>query len=89
MKFFPAEAAGGVRFLEALAGPFETSASCRRVGSLRPIWKSYLGLPQVAACGGSWMVTPELTGGGQVRRNHSPTSCAGTSDIVEVVRGGR
>jgi len=60
LKFFPAEAAGGVPFLKALAGPF---ADVRFVptGGINPAnLAAYLALPQVVACGGSWMVAPRL-----------------------------
>ncbi len=35
-KFFPAEANGGVKALQAIAGPFSTSVSARPAVSLRP-----------------------------------------------------
>lgn len=60
LKFFPAEASGGIAFLKALAGPF---AEVRFVptGGINPgNLGAYLALPQVTACGGSWMVSPEL-----------------------------
>lgn len=60
LKLFPAEAAGGVAYLKALAAPF---AGCRFVptGGIGPHnLASYLAVPQVVACGGSWMVGKEL-----------------------------
>ena len=60
LKFFPAEASGGVPFLKALAGPFREVRFVPTGGINAANLASYLQLPQVAACGGSWMVTPAL-----------------------------
>jgi 2-dehydro-3-deoxyphosphogluconate aldolase/(4S)-4-hydroxy-2-oxoglutarate aldolase len=60
LKFFPAEAAGGVRFLKALSGPFRDVNFVPTGGISETNLETYLRLPQVAACGGSWMVAPEL-----------------------------
>ena len=56
VKFFPAEAAGGLGYLKAVAAPF---GGVRFVptGGIGPAnLDSYLRHPQVVACGGSWMV---------------------------------
>jgi len=60
LKFFPAEASGGVAFLKALAGPFRAARFVPTGGITAANLASYLALPQVAACGGSWMVAPPL-----------------------------
>lgn len=60
LKFFPAEASGGVAFLKALAGPFADVRFVPTGGVNAGNLASYLALPQVAACGGSWMVAPRL-----------------------------
>ncbi len=65
LKFFPAEASGGVGFLEALAGPFRDVSFIPTGGISEANLKNYLRLPQVAACGGSWMVAPELLAAGR------------------------
>ena len=60
-KFFPAEAAGGLEILKALAAPFPQVQFCP-TGGLNPgNFRSYLALPNVVCCGGSWMVSAELT----------------------------
>ena len=60
VKFFPAEASGGVAFLKALAGPFR-DVSFVPTGGIGPgNIADYLRLPSVLACGGSWMVAPAL-----------------------------
>ncbi|NJN19666.1 MAG: bifunctional 4-hydroxy-2-oxoglutarate aldolase/2-dehydro-3-deoxy-phosphogluconate aldolase [Oscillochloris sp.] len=65
LKFFPAEEAGGVAMLRALAGPF---AQVRFVptGGISPAnLRDYLALPNVIACGGSWMAGSRLINTGQ------------------------
>lgn len=60
VKFFPAEAMGGPGFLKALAGPFRDVQFVPTGGVNAANLAAYLVLPQVAACGGSWMVAPAL-----------------------------
>jgi 2-dehydro-3-deoxyphosphogluconate aldolase / (4S)-4-hydroxy-2-oxoglutarate aldolase len=60
VKFFPAEACGGIKMLKAIAGPY---AMMRFIptGGIEPAnLRSYLEFSKVVACGGSWMVKPEL-----------------------------
>ncbi|MBO0825521.1 MAG: 2-dehydro-3-deoxyphosphogluconate aldolase, partial [Actinobacteria bacterium] len=60
LKFFPAEASGGVAFLKALAGPYPDVAFVP-TGSIGPgNLASYLALRNVVACAGSWMVPTGL-----------------------------
>jgi 2-dehydro-3-deoxyphosphogluconate aldolase/(4S)-4-hydroxy-2-oxoglutarate aldolase len=62
LKFFPAEAAGGVATLRALAGPFaHTGVKFVPLGGVGPgNLAEYLALPGVAAVGGSWMIERSL-----------------------------
>lgn len=60
VKFFPAEAAGGIGMLKALAGPFPGLRIVPTGGIGPQNLADYLALPQVLACGGSWMVPSEL-----------------------------
>jgi 2-dehydro-3-deoxyphosphogluconate aldolase/(4S)-4-hydroxy-2-oxoglutarate aldolase len=56
VKFFPAEQAGGLPMLSALAGPFP-EVRFMPSGGLRPEnVDTYLGHPAVFAAAGSWMV---------------------------------
>jgi len=65
LKFFPAEASGGVKMLKALHGPY-AEVSFMPTGGLEPAHlASYLALPYVAAVGGSWMVKEELLAAGR------------------------
>ncbi|HEV8277104.1 MAG TPA: bifunctional 4-hydroxy-2-oxoglutarate aldolase/2-dehydro-3-deoxy-phosphogluconate aldolase [Streptosporangiaceae bacterium] len=60
VKFFPAEAAGGVACLKALSGPFRDMRFVPTGGIGPGNLAAYLELPLVAACGGSWMTPPPL-----------------------------
>ena len=62
LKFFPAEPAGGVAMLQALAAPFaHTGVQFIPTGSITAATLAdYLALPQVAAVGGSWMAGRKL-----------------------------
>jgi 2-dehydro-3-deoxyphosphogluconate aldolase / (4S)-4-hydroxy-2-oxoglutarate aldolase len=71
VKFFPAEAAGGVPFLRAMGGPFGGVRFVPTGGIGPQSLAAYLALPNVAACGGSWFVRSELLARGdfaEVRR---------------------
>lgn len=54
-KFFPAEAAGGVAMLKAIAGPFPKAVFCPTGGVSPGNYNEYLGLANVACVGGSWL----------------------------------
>lgn len=60
LKFFPAEPAGGVNFLKAICAPYKQVQFIPTGGIDVKNIGQYLALPQVVACGGSWMVKPEL-----------------------------
>lgn len=66
LKFFPAEVAGGVDMLKALAGPYgHTGVRFIPTGGVSSgNLTSYLQLPVVAAIGGSWMVDKKLVNDG-------------------------
>lgn len=60
LKFFPAEAAGGVAMLDALAGPYK-GLSFVPTGGIGPgNLLDYISCRNVLACGGSWMVKKHL-----------------------------
>jgi 2-dehydro-3-deoxyphosphogluconate aldolase/(4S)-4-hydroxy-2-oxoglutarate aldolase len=60
LKFFPAEQMGGVKFLQAICAPYKNVRFIPTGGIDTKNVGQYLALPQVVACGGSWMVKPEL-----------------------------
>lgn len=65
LKFFPAEEFGGVRMLKALYGPYPEVRFIPTGGIRAHNLAEYLALPNVAACGGSWMATSKMIAGGQ------------------------
>lgn len=65
VKFFPAEASGGMEYLKALAAPFTGMQFIPTGGIDKDRLRAYLGLPYVVACGGSWMVKSDLIRGGR------------------------
>ena len=60
LKFFPAEQAGGAAFLKALASPFSGIRFCPTGGVGPENAADYLGLPNVACVGGSWVAPDGL-----------------------------
>lgn len=61
LKFFPAEAAGGVKTIKALSGPYASQGIkfCPTGGIGRHNMNDYLALPTVASIGGSWLATKQ------------------------------
>jgi 2-dehydro-3-deoxyphosphogluconate aldolase/(4S)-4-hydroxy-2-oxoglutarate aldolase len=55
VKFFPAEQAGGIKALRALAGPFPNIRVCPTGGIGEANAASWLAEPNVVAVGGSWL----------------------------------
>ena len=64
VKFFPAEAAGGVAMLRALAGPLPQLRFCPTGGIGPGNARDYLALANVACVGGSWVAPPDLIAAG-------------------------
>jgi 2-dehydro-3-deoxyphosphogluconate aldolase/(4S)-4-hydroxy-2-oxoglutarate aldolase len=54
-KFFPAEAAGGIPMLKAIAGPIPQVTFCPTGGISPDNYQAYLQLSNVACVGGSWL----------------------------------
>ena len=59
-KFFPAEPAGGVSYLSALASPLPQIRFCPTGGISPGNASAYLALPNVVTIGGSWMAPRKL-----------------------------
>ena len=55
-KFFPAEASGGIKALQALAGPFHQARFCPTGGITQESAPDWLALDAVLCVGGSWLV---------------------------------
>lgn len=64
VKFFPAEAFGGPQTLAAVSGPFPAMRFVPTGGITNENLLRYLRMPQVAACGGSWIVDRDLIASG-------------------------
>lgn len=60
VKYFPAEAAGGIKMIKALSGPYSQVKFLPTGGINTKNVQNYLDLPNVFACGGSWMVDKSL-----------------------------
>jgi 2-dehydro-3-deoxyphosphogluconate aldolase/(4S)-4-hydroxy-2-oxoglutarate aldolase len=62
LKFFPAEAAGGVTFLRSVAAVLPDVGFCPTGGINPANAAGYLGLDNVRAVGGSWMIKQLISG---------------------------
>lgn len=60
VKFFPAEASGGAKAIQSIGGPFPDIKFCPTGGINLNNIKNYLALPNVACCGGSWLVSDTI-----------------------------
>lgn len=64
VKFFPAEASGGLAKIKAMAAPYTKVKFMPTGGINAKNLQSYLDFPKIVACGGSWMVSGELINSG-------------------------
>ena len=65
LKFFPAEAFGGLKTLKAMSGPYGTVRFVP-TGGISPVnLVEYLQFPKTLACGGTWIAKTALISGGQ------------------------
>ncbi len=60
LKFFPAEASGGVNAIKSIGGPFPDIRFCPTGGINLKNVRDYLALPNVVCCGGSWLVSSDI-----------------------------
>jgi len=65
LKFFPAEAAGGINLIKAVSAPYQMVKFIPTGGIGPANLASYLKHPKVFACGGSWMVKSDLIAQGR------------------------
>jgi len=63
-KFFPAEAAGGIKMIQSLGGPFPHITFCPTGGINTGNYKDYLALKNVACVGGSWLAPKDAVSNG-------------------------
>lgn len=83
LKFFPAEANGGVKALRAIAGPFPQIKFCPTGGISMTNLPDYLVLPSVLTVGGSWLCSEALLQEGDwlAIRNLAAEACAAVAAI--------
>lgn len=87
VKFFPAEAMGGVKTLKAFHGPYH-SIRFMPTGGISPAnLADYLSLPYVIACGGSWLVKSSLIAEGKF--DEITRLAKETVDLVRTIKSGR
>lgn len=60
VKFFPAEASGGIKMIKALLGPYSMLKIIPTGGISPSNINDYLAIKNVLACGGSWMCDKTL-----------------------------
>jgi 2-dehydro-3-deoxyphosphogluconate aldolase/(4S)-4-hydroxy-2-oxoglutarate aldolase len=86
VKFFPAEAMGGVTYLEAIAAPYAGIEFIPTGGVTADNLPRYLGFGRVVACGGSWMAPKAWIAAGDYARIRAAVRRA--VDVVQAARAG-
>ncbi|MFW6212050.1 MAG: bifunctional 4-hydroxy-2-oxoglutarate aldolase/2-dehydro-3-deoxy-phosphogluconate aldolase [Spirochaetota bacterium] len=81
LKYFPAEALGGVKLLKALSGPYKQVRFMPTGGISLSNIHSYLAEPNVVACGGSWLVPKDLLASG----DYDKISAIVARSVAEVI----
>lgn len=76
LKFFPAEAAGGVKMIKAMAAPYTMVRFMPTGGINTSNLADYLNCKAVFACGGSWMVSSDKIDGGKFDEIEKLTTAA-------------
>lgn len=65
VKFFPAEAAGGIEMIKAMSAPYGKIKFMPTGGITGANLKEYLDFGKIVACGGSWMVKKDMIAAGK------------------------
>ena len=68
LKFFPAEASGGIAWLKSVAAPLPDLKFCPTGGIDGKNVAAYLGCPNVLAVGGSWVAPKDAIAAGDFAR---------------------
>ena len=84
VKFFPAEAAGGIAMIKAMAAPYQNLKFMPTGGINTGNLKDYLSCDKIICCGGSWMVKGELVKAGAFDKIKELTAEA--RNLVESIR---
>ena len=84
VKFFPAEPAGGLNMIKAMAAPY-VGVKFMPTGGINPTnVRDYLEYDRILACGGSWMVKGSLVDAGEFDKIEELTR-----EAVEIVKESR
>ena len=78
VKFFPAEAAGGLKMIKAMSAPYGSMKFMPTGGITEKNIIEYLDFGKIVACGGSWMVSKDMVSNGEFDKIESLTSQAVT-----------
>ncbi len=78
VKFFPAEAAGGLKMIKAMSAPYGKVKFMPTGGINAANLKDYLDFNKIIACGGSWMVDKALIKAGDFDKIEELTRTAVT-----------
>jgi len=65
VKFFPAEASGGLEYLKSMSNPFKKVRFVPTGGVNSTNLSAYLGFDKVVACGGTWIAKNSLINAGK------------------------
>ena len=65
VKFFPAEPAGGLKMIKAMAAPYVGVKFMPTGGINQNNVRDYLAYDRILACGGSWMVKGDMVAAGE------------------------
>lgn len=85
VKFFPAENAGGLKMIKAMAAPYTMMKFMPTGGINATNVRDYLACDKILACGGSWMVKGDLISAGKFDEIQKLTAEAAA--IVKEIRG--
>lgn len=85
VKFFPAEPAGGLNMIKALAAPYVNVKFMPTGGINAKNVRDYLAYNRIIACGGSWMVKADLIKNGEYDK--ITAMCKEAVEIVKESRG--
>ena len=85
VKFFPAEPAGGLKYIKAIAAPYVGMKFMPTGGINAENVKDYLKYDRILCCGGSWMVKGDLIKAGDFAKIEALTREAAA--IVKEIRG--
>ena len=85
VKFFPAEQAGGLAMIKAMAAPYTNVRFMPTGGISAKNLPDYLGFKKIVACGGSWMVKGDMVAAGEFDKIKEMTAEAVA--LVKEIRG--